>query len=121
MNPRAWIAEALGTFVLVGIGSLAAVSATGVAQGAQVFVLICVPFGFGLGLLAAITLFGHVSGGHFNPAVTLAALFDGRVDLVNAIAYAIAQVIGAVAASLMILVVVAKGAVVYTVNGPSVN
>jgi len=53
--------------------------------------------------------------------VTLAALFDGRVDLVNAIAYAIAQVVGAIIASLMVLVVVAKGAVVYTVNGPSVD
>ncbi|HEY2917317.1 MAG TPA: aquaporin [Candidatus Limnocylindrales bacterium] len=121
MNPRAWIAEALGTFVLVGIGSLAAVSATGLSQGSGVFVLLVVPFGFGFGLLAAITLFGHVSGGHFNPAVTLAALFDGRVDLVNAIAYAIAQAIGAVLASLMVLVVVAKGAVVYTVNNPSVS
>jgi MIP family channel proteins len=121
MNPRAWIAEALGTFVLVGIGSLAAVSATGMAQGTAAFLLVIVPFGFGFGLLAAITLFGHVSGGHFNPAVTLAALFDGRIDVVNAIAYAIAQVIGAIGASLMILVVVAKDAVAYTRNGPGVT
>jgi aquaporin Z len=120
MNVRAWIAEALGTFVLVLMGSLAVLSASGAGQGSAVIILLVVPFGFGLGLLAAITLFGHVSGGHFNPAVTLAALFDGRVDLPNLIAYWIAQVIGAIAASFAILLIVSKSAVDATRNGPGV-
>lgn len=121
MNPRAWIAEALGTFVLVLVGSMSAISASGLSQGSGVFVFLVVPFGFGLGLLAAIAMFGHVSGGHFNPAVTLAALFDGRVDVTNAIGYAIAQVIGAVGASLAILVLISKTMVEVTVNGPGVD
>jgi MIP family channel proteins len=121
MNPRAWIAEALGTFVLVLVGSMSAVSSSVLGQGSAVFVLLVVPFGFGLGLMAAIVLFGHVSGGHFNPAVTLAALFDGRVDLPNAIAYAVAQVIGAVGASLTILLLISKSMVQATVNGPGVD
>ena len=71
---RAVLAEAIGSFIFLSIGYLAVVSATGLGQ--TVLPLLVVPFGFGFGLLAAITIFGHVSGGHFNPAVTLAAIFD---------------------------------------------
>ncbi len=95
---RAVLAEAIGTFILVGVGSLAIVSAGQLT-------LLVVPFGFGLGLLAAMAIFGHVSGGHFNPAVTLAALLDDRIDVVGAIGYWIAQLVGAIVASLMILVI----------------
>lgn len=116
---RALLAEAIGTFILVGMGSLSVVSATGLGQSA--LVMLVAPFGFGLGLLAAITIFGHVSGGHFNPAVTLAALFDGRIDVVGGIGYMIAQVLGAIAASLMILLVVSKEAVAATVNSAGVG
>jgi aquaporin Z len=122
MNLRAVIAEALGTFVLVVVGSMSIVSATGIGQGSGgVIILLVAPFGFGLGLLAAITLFGHVSGGHFNPAVTLAAVFDGRVDVPNAILYVIAQVVGAVAASFAILLILSKDLVDATRNGPGVG
>ena len=96
---RATLAEAIGTFILVGMGSLAIVS----AAGQQLPSVLVVPFGFGFGLLAAMTIFGHVSGGHFNPAVTLGALFDGRIDVLGAIGYWIAQLVGAIVASLMIL------------------
>jgi aquaporin Z len=120
MNPRAWIAEGLGTFVLVLMGSLAVLSASGAGSGSSVIILLVAPFGFGLALLAAITLFGHVSGGHYNPAVSLAALFDGRIDLVNMIAYWIAQAVGAIVASFAILLIVSKSAVDATRNGPGV-
>src|SRR5512140_164267 len=120
MNLRAVLAEALGTFVLVAMGSMAIVSATGLGQGSGVVIILLVaPFGFGLGLFAAINLFGHVSGGHFNPAVTLAALLDGRVDLVNAILYVIAQVVGAVAASMSIRVLVSADLVDLTRTVPA--
>ena len=62
--------------------------------------LLVVPFAFGLGLMAAIGVAGHASGGHFNPAVTLAALIDGRLDWMNSAGYVIAQLVGALAASL---------------------
>lgn len=121
MNLRAVLAEALGTFVLVAMGSMAIVSATGLGQGSGgVIILLVAPFGFGLGLLVAITLFGHVSGGHFNPAVTLAALLDGRVTVVDAILYVIAQAIGAVAASLSIRILVSADLVDVTRNVPGV-
>src|SRR3954452_12033246 len=120
MNVRALLAEALGTFILVLIGSFSVVSAAGVGQGNQTLVILVAPFGFGLGLLAAISIFGHVSGGYFNPAVTLGALFDGRIDIVGAIGYVIAEAIGAVAASFAVMLLVAKEAVDLTRNGPAV-
>lgn len=122
MNLRAVLAEALGTFVLVVMGSMAIVSATGLGQGSGgVIILLVAPFGFGLGVFVAINLFGHVSGGHFNPAVTLAALLDGRVDVVNAILYVIAQAVGAVAASLSIRILVSPDLVDATRNVPGVS
>ena len=122
MQLRAILAEAIGTFVLVVIGSFAIVSATGLGQGSGgVIILLVAPFGFGLGVLAAILLFGHVSGGHFNPAVTLAAVLDGRIDVLNGIGYWIAQVVGAVAASFAILALISKDLVPATRTTPGVT
>ena len=116
MNVRALTAEAIGTFVLVGLGSLSIVGAG--LQGLPP--LLVVPFGFGLALMAGVALFGHISGAHFNPAVTLAAWIDQRVDWMSAIGYVAAQMIGALAASLMILLLVNKAAVAATLNQPAV-
>jgi aquaporin Z len=113
MDARRYLAEVIGTFILVGIGSMAIAAATSM----NVPVLIVVPFGFGLGLLAAIEAGGHVSGGHFNPAVTLGALLDGRIDPMNAVGYMVAQVVGAIAASVLVLFVAGQAAVQATASG----
>jgi aquaporin Z len=115
MNVRALTAEAIGTFVLVGLGSLS-IAGSGL-QGLPP--LLIVPFGFGLALMAGVALFGHVSGAHFNPAVTLAAWIDQRLDWVSAIGYVAAQIIGALAASMMILLLISKDVVSATINQPA--
>jgi aquaporin Z len=120
MNWRALVAEAFGTFVLVGVGSLGVTSA--LLFGGQDFglplVMFVVPFAFGLGLMGAIAIAGDASGGHFNPAVTLAAVLDRRLRWTDGIAYAVAQAIGAFAASGFILLVLSVTAVRATVNQP---
>jgi aquaporin Z len=120
MNVRAVAAEAIGTFILVFFGSLgfATVFVITSGQGSPIVALIAVPFAFGLGLMAAIAVGGPTSGGHFNPAVTLAALFDGRVTWIDAIGYMIAQVGGAVIASLAIKLATASDVVTTTVSQP---
>jgi aquaporin Z len=121
MSMRALVAEAVGTFILVAFGSFSVVAAASISQSATdfaSFVTIVVPFGFGLGLMAAIAVGGHASGGHFNPAVTLAALFDGRVTPQSAVGYVIAQVIGGLAASLAIVLTTSSALVQLTVNHP---
>jgi len=120
MNIRALVAEVVGTFTLVFFGSLGVatyVIATQ-GQGGPIYVLLIVPFAFGLGLMAAIAIAGPASGGHFNPAVTVAALLDGRLDWKNSIAYGVAQLIGAFAASLLTFVITSMPVVQATVNQP---
>jgi aquaporin Z len=120
INVRALVAEAVGTFVLIGVGSLGIASAVIVGgQNAGVLViLLIVPFAFGLGLLGALAIAGDVSGGHFNPAVTLAAVLDNRLRWTTGIAYAVAQAVGAFAASLFIQLVLSADFVRATVNQP---
>ena len=112
MDARKYLAELVGTFILVVIGSMSIVAAGAMSAP----VLVVVPFGFGLGLLAAIQSAGYVSGGHFNPAVTLGALLDRRIDAMNAIGYVVAQVIGAIAASGVVLLVASQAAVKSTAS-----
>ena len=88
---RTYFAEFIGTAILVFVGGLAILSGGTTAV---------VAFGFGLALLMALYAVGEVSGGHFNPAVTLAVFLDGRINLTNGISYWIAQVAGGVIAAL---------------------
>jgi aquaporin Z len=113
MDARKYLAELVGTFILVVVGSMTIVAAGAMSAP----ILVVVPFGFGLGLLAAIQAAGYVSGGHFNPAVTVGALLDRRIDAMNAIGYVVAQVIGAIAASGVILLVSSQTAVRSTASG----
>lgn len=120
MNIRALVGELIGTFILVFFGSMGVASLAVVTGGeGNAFVAVMIlPFAFGLGLMAAIGVAGPVSGGHFNPAVTLAALFDGRVTWMDAIGYVIAQILGALGASLAILLITTKSIVTASVNQP---
>jgi len=115
VDARKLVAEAVGTFILVGVGSMAIVS-NSVTSGSPALVVI--PLGFGLGLVAAIAVSGHVSGGHFNPAVTLGAFLDRRIDAMNAVGYVVAQVVGAIVASGLILALSDKATVAMTKNMP---
>ncbi|HWL49103.1 MAG TPA: aquaporin [Acidimicrobiia bacterium] len=92
-----YLAEFMGTFILVFVGSLA-ILANVLSQGP----ILAIAFGFGLALLAGIWAVGHISGAHFNPAVTLAMLLDKRTSFGDAIGYWIAQFAGASVASLVI-------------------
>jgi aquaporin Z len=112
MDARKYLAELVGTFILVVVGSMSIVAATAM----DVPVLLVAPFGFGLGLLAAIQAGGYVSGGHFNPAVTLGAVLDGRIDVQNAVGYVVAQIVGAIAASGVVLLVADQAAVAGTAS-----
>lgn len=112
MSASKYLAELLGTFFLVFAGSMTIVAA-GVMSAP---ILVVVPLGFGFGLLAAIFAVGDISGGHFNPAVTLAAALDRRIRVVDAAGYIAAQVVGAIGASAVVLVMTSQDAVRSTRN-----
>jgi aquaporin Z len=119
MSTRKVVAEFLGTFLFLTIGyaSVAAFTA------AKVPGLLVVPFAFPFGLLAAIFAFGHISGGHYNPAVTIAMVLDKRTTTANAVGYIVAQIIGALAAGVVVLVVAGQAAVAAgaTKPGPGIT
>lgn len=90
--PRA-VAEMIGAFTLVFVGALAmanGVSLTGVALA----------HGLAIGVMVA--ALAHVSGGHFNPAVTFAYWLSGRINGAQAGVYAAAQVFGGLIAALFV-------------------
>ena len=114
MDPRKVLAELVGTFLFMSIGYLS-VAASGVAGTPN---LLVVPFSFGLGLLAAIFAVGHISGGHFNPAVTVAMIVDKRTTPVDGAGYILAQVIGAIGAAAVVLVALNQAAVTAGITAP---
>ena len=107
-----YLAEFMGTFILVFVGSLA-ILANVLSQGP----ILAIAFGFGLALLAGIWAVGHISGAHFNPAVTLAMLLDKRTTFSDAIGYWVAQFAGASVASLVIWAASSRLEVAATTTG----
>ncbi len=98
------MAEFFGTFWLVLGGCGSAVLAAGVADVGIGW--LGVSFAFGLTVLTMAYAVGHISGGHFNPAVSLGLMIGGRFDAKDLIPYWIAQVIGAIAAAAVLYLVV---------------
>jgi aquaporin Z len=86
------IIEAIGAFALIFMGAGAIVMTQG-----QNIVAVAFAHGLAIGLMAMAA--GHISGGHFNPAVTLAMLVTRRIDIPRAGAYVAAQLAGALAAA----------------------
>lgn len=114
------LAEFLGTFMLVLGGCGSAVLA---AAFPQVGIgLVGVSLAFGLTVLTMAYAVGRVSGGHFNPAVTIGLFTARRVPAADLAPYIIAQVIGAIAAA-GVLLLIASGKPGYSlaVNGLAAN
>lgn len=108
---RIGMSEFFGTLVLMIIGpgtailAVDAVSAVGVA------------FAFGFALLAMAYAIGDVSGCHINPAVTLAFVVSGKLDVAKAAYYWAAQVAGALAGGLLLFIITDGGDLDKTTNG----
>ncbi len=111
-NLRKYVAELLGTFTLVFVGSLSLLAALATDSP----LVLVVAFGFGLALLAGLYAFGEISGGHFNPAVSLAMFLSGRLEVPTMIGYWISQFLGAILASLAILAAFSQDDVASTVT-----
>ncbi len=104
-----WAAEVLGTFVLVFAGcGTAVMAAVFVVDGVQVGVgFVGVALAFGLSVLGMAYAVGHVSGGHFNPAVTVGLASAGRFAWKDVPGYVVAQLVGAIAGAAVLYVVAA--------------
>jgi aquaporin Z len=114
---RAYLAELLGTFVLVfgGVGS--AVLAGGKIGN------VGIAFAFGLALLAMAYTIGPISGCHINPAVTLGLLLRGKIRADVAAGYVVAQIAGGILGAGLVLLVAqgVEGGYVASVGGLGAN
>lgn len=107
-------AEAFGTFWLVFGGCGSAVLAAGFPELGIGF--LGVSFAFGLTVLTMAYAVGHISGGHFNPAVTLGLVVAGRHDSKEMLPYWAAQLVGAIVAAI-VLYIIASGADGFSLDG----
>lgn len=102
-DQRAVLAEFLGTMFFVFLGTGAVVAALGGAGGDAALVAIAIAHG--LGILTAVAWTANVSGGHINPAVTLAMIVTKNIKAALGVAYIVAQFAGAAVASLLLMLV----------------
>jgi len=114
-------AEFLGTFVLVFGGCGSAVLAANFPGGDDPsnplgIGFVGVALAFGLSVLVMAYAVGHISGGHFNPAVTLGAAASGRFAWQDTVAYMVTQVIAAVTAA-AVLFLIASGKDGFSASG----
>lgn len=98
---KKYLAEAIGTMVLVLLGCGSAVFNGGCATTAQV---LTVAFAFGLSVVAMAYAIGSISGCHINPAITLGCMISGRMGVKEGVGYMISQVVGAIVGSAIIFV-----------------
>jgi aquaporin Z len=108
------LAECIGTFWLVLGGCGSAVLAAGVADVGIGW--LGVSFAFGLTVLTMAFAVGHISGGHFNPAVTLGLTMAGRFEAKDLVPYWVAQVVGSILAA-TVLYIILSGAPGFTGAG----
>lgn len=104
MNIKAVLAELIGTFTLVFMGTATAVFAgSGILGPGGGMGILAIAFAFGFTLLVLVYAIGPISGCHINPAVTIAMLVARKIGIQDGIAYIIAQLIGAFLGSLVLL------------------
>ncbi len=125
---KKYISEFLGTALLVIFGCGTAVAAGNVlgdigfsgGGSAYVFLGVAISLAFGLGLMAVIYIFGHISGAHVNPAVSLGMLITGRIGLVDFFGYVASQLLGGIAGAGVLWLVFGSNASLGA-NGYGVN
>ena len=114
---KKYLAEGLGTFLLVFIGTASVViggmgTALPLAQG-------FIGLAFGIGLIAGTYAIGPISGAHLNPAVTVGVYLAGRMTVDEVPGYIVAQIIGAIIASLFLVIICSGSTVPVTSFAPT--
>ena len=100
VNGRAWFAEAISTFCLVFFGPLSViVSASMFGPGLTLEGILLISFAHGSAIGLMVYSFGHISGAHINPAVTIPMMITRKIGIIDGIGYIAFQIIGAIIAA----------------------
>jgi aquaporin Z len=92
-----YLTELIGTFFLVLTIGLSVLSGSNLA-----------PLAIGTSLMVMVYMGGHISGAHYNPAVSLAVFLRGKLNAADFIPYVVAQVVGATAAAMIVNFILGK-------------
>ncbi|EMG48197.1 AQY1 Aquaporin-1 [Candida maltosa Xu316] len=101
----AFLGEFFGTFMFLWVGMMVAQTANqdptlhGPGEGSDPMQLIMISLGFGFGVMMAVFMFFRISGGNFNPAVTLTLVLAQAVPPIRGLYMVVAQIIGGMAAA----------------------
>jgi aquaporin NIP len=118
-GPPAYVAEIIGTFILV-FSICGAVSVTSSSEGLTID-LAALALVHALALMVGVYALGGTSGAHFNPAVTVALLAVGKIRSRDAGFYIVAQLIGGALAGLAVLVLFKDAGEVVNYGAPAIN
>ena len=123
VNPRNWFAEAIATYALVFFGPLSIILSVVVfGDGLSIESIIMISLGHGAVIGLMVYAFGHISGAHINPAVTIPMMITKKISVQDGIGYIIFQLLGAIIAALSLKAILPElGAKVNfgTQGGPS--
>lgn len=106
VTPRNWLAESIATFALVFFGPLSVVLSVvifGDGLSIESIIMISLAHGSAIGLM--VYAFGHISGAHINPAVTIPMMITKKIGFADGIGYIVFQIIGALVAALALFAI----------------
>jgi MIP family channel proteins len=123
VTPRNWLAEAIATFALVFFGPLSvALSLVIFGDGLTLESLLMISLAHGAAIGLMVYAFGHISGAHINPAVTIPMMITKKIGLGDGVGYIVFQIIGAIVAALSLMMVLPDAGMAVnlgTQGGPS--
>ena len=123
VNPRAWLAEGISTFGLVFFGPLSVIlSVIAFGDGLTTEAILFISLGHGAIIALMVYAFGHISGAHINPAVTIPMIITKKIGVKDGAGYIGSQVLGGIIASLSLMALfpeIGKGVLWGGHGGPS--
>lgn len=105
VNPRNWFAEGVATFCLVFFGPLSVIlAAAAFGTGLSIEGIIMISLGHGAAIGLMVYAFGHISGAHINPAVTIPMIITKKLSAADGAGYIALQLIGGIVAAFTLMI-----------------